>query len=77
MGLFDKLKGVAVRKFAEKYIKGSLKTAIGVGVVWLAKNVGLELTNEQQAALLVAATGFVFGVTNQLKHKFPKAFGWI
>lgn len=77
MGIFDKLKGIAVRKFAEKYIKGAVKTGVGVGAVWLTKNAGVQLTTEQEAGLVIAATGAVFGITNQLKHSFPKVFAWL
>lgn len=66
-----------IKKTFEKAIRGAIAGAIVVVSSFLAKNVGFELTAEQQGALVAFLFGLVCALTNALKHKFPKQFGWL
>ena len=44
---------------------------------FLAKKIGFELTPDQQGTLVVLSFGLVASLSNFLKHKFPKVFGWM
>lgn len=66
-----------IKKTLDKVIRGSIAGGVSIGATFLAKNLGLELTSEQQLAAVAGVFGLVAGLTNILKHKFPKIFGWL
>lgn len=66
-----------LKKTVEKMVRGAIAGGIAVSSAFLAKHIGLELTAEQQAALIAATLGLLSGITNFLKHTNPNAFGWL
>lgn len=66
-----------IKKMLSKAVKGAISGAVGALSALLAKKLGLELTADQQIALIGSVTGLVLGLANTLKVKFPKIFGWL
>lgn len=67
-----------IKKTLDKVIRGAVASGIAVVASFLAKSIpGFELTIEQQGALIALVFGLIAGLTNILKHKFPKIFGWL
>jgi hypothetical protein len=66
-----------IKKTIEKAVRGAVAGLVAVVSSFLIKNVGLELTPEQQGALIAFLFGLISALTNILKHKFPKVFGWL
>ena len=66
-----------IKKTFEKVVRGAVASAVAVACTFLAKNVGLELTPDQQLALVAFLTGLIAGLTNFLKHRLPNIFGWM
>lgn len=77
MGILDGLIKFSIKKNFEKGVKGAAKTAVAVGIPYLVRYAGLDLTDEQQSALTVALAGGIFQLANLLKVKFPSQFGWL
>lgn len=77
MGIGDKLIKFSIKKNLEKWVKGGAKAAVAAGAVYLAKEQGVALSDEQQVALTTAIAAAVFGFANLLKTKFPTRFGWL
>lgn len=67
----------SIQKTLEKGIRGIIAGAVAVLASFLAKNAGIEITPEQQLALVAVVFGLIAALTNFLKHKFPKIFGWL
>lgn len=61
----------------QKALKGVATALCGVLSTVLAKHLGVDLTPEQQAGMIAAVVGLLVGLTNYLKKKFPKQFGWL
>lgn len=64
-------------KVGEKFVRGVISGGIAVAASFLAKTLGVEITPEQQLALVAVIFGIIAGLCNVLKHKFPKIFGWL
>lgn len=66
-----------IKKVIEKGIRGVVAGGIAVLASFLAKNAGVELTPEQQGSLIAVVFGLIAALTNILKHKMPRIFGWL
>ena len=67
----------SIIKVGEKVIRGVIAGGISVAASFLAKSLGVEITPDQQLALVAVIFGVIAGLCNLLKHKFPKIFGWL
>lgn len=64
-------------KTLEKTIRGIIAGGVAIGATFLAKTLGVDITADQQLVLVGIVFGVLAGLTNLLKHKFPKIFGWL
>jgi len=69
--------GFSLIKVGEKVIRGIIAGGVAVAASFLAKSLGVEMTPDQQLAIVGVAFGILAGLTNLLKHKMPKIFGWL
>jgi len=69
--------GFSLLKVGEKVIRGVISGGVAIAASFLAKSLGFEMTPDQQLAIVGVAFGILCGLTNLLKHKFPKIFGWL
>ena len=67
----------SIMKMIEKGIRGAVAGAIATGCAWLATKGIVDITPEQQLAVIGIIFGLLSSLTNFLKHKFPKIFGWL
>lgn len=67
----------SLMKTAEKVVRGIIAGGVAIAASFLAKSLGVEITPDQQLALVAVLFGILAGLTNLLKHKFPKIFGWL
>ncbi len=67
----------SLMKVVEKGLRGIIAGGVAVLSSFLAKNAGVELTPDQQLALVAVIFGLIASLTNLLKHSFPKIFGWL
>ena len=77
MGIFDGIIKFEIKKNLEKWAKGGATAIVAAGVPILAKNAGINLTQEQQAAATVAIGSAIVGISNALKTQFPAQLGWL
>lgn len=77
--MFEKiLQGLALKyigKNKEKWVKGAATAAVAYGANYAAAKFGIQLTPEQQLALVATIGGAIVGITNGLKTKFPNGIG--
>jgi len=67
-----------IKKTLDKVLRGVIAGGVSVASAFIAKHIaGFELSPEQQGALVAGAFGVISGLTNLLKHKFPKFFFWL
>lgn len=71
------MKNFSLLKTAEKAVRGLIAGGVAVLASFLAKNAGVEITPEQQLAIVAVAFGLIAALTNFLKFKFPKVFFWL
>ena len=69
--------GFSLLKVGEKVIRGVISGGVAIAASFLAKSLGFEMTPDQQLAIVGVAFGVIAGLTNLLKHKFPKILGWL
>ena len=72
MGILDNVVNFSIKKNISKWIKGGATALVAAGVPLIAKHTGVELSQEQQAALTVAIGSAIVGVANLVKTKFPQ-----
>ena len=77
MGIVDSVIKFSIKKNFGKWIKGAVTGLVAVSTPYLAKYVGLELTEDQKTQVIIASASAIAGVTNILKIKFPSIFGWL
>ena len=66
-----------IKKTLDKVLRGAISSGVAIAGSFLARNLGLELTPEQQLGLVAGLMGLLAGLTNFLKHQFPKVFFWL
>jgi hypothetical protein len=60
----------------KKSVYKGVKMAV-VAVAAYAAGKGFELTADQQAVMITAGVAAFASLANALKHKWPRAFGWL
>jgi hypothetical protein len=64
-------------KTGEKVVRGIIAGGVAIACSALAKYLEVDITADQQLVLVAVLFGVLAGITNFLKHKFPKIFGWL
>ena len=67
----------SLMKVGEKVVRGVIAGGVAIATSFLAKQLGVEITPDQQLALVAVIFGVLAGLTNLLKHSMPKVFGWL
>ena len=69
-----------IKKTLEKFVRGLISGAI-VGLIAFGAKHGITIGSEAVDGLTIGLTavalGLLAGLTNFLKWKFPKFFGWL
>lgn len=77
MGISDVLIKFSIKKNLVKWIKAGATALVAASVPVIAKNTGVELSQEQQIAATAAIASAIVGISNVLKVKFPSVLGWL
>lgn len=78
MSLMDGLIKISLKKNFAKWLAGAGTAIVAAGAPYLAKHVGIELTEEQKIQLAVAVGASVVGLTNFVKQHLPAKYAaWI
>ena len=70
------VKEFLVKKMIWKGLRRGVQAGIGFMVSRLTKSYGIEVTPEQEAAIVIAVTGALESGINTLKQRFP-GLSWL
>ena len=74
MKLFDGLIRMSIKKNLAKWLAGAGTAIVAVASPYIAKHAGIELTEEQKAALAVTVGSAIVGFTNAIKQHLPAKY---